>query len=315
MILTVTLNPALDRTLAVPNFDIGFRHRATETVTLPGGKGINVARVVKGLGQPVIATGFVGGRTGERVLSDLEREDVLCDFVRIGGETRTSTAVLDPTAGTTTEVNEYGPQIQKHELELLFEKLDYLSRAASIVVLAGSIPRKVDTNIYAQLIGKVKRPDLTIIVDTYGEPLRHAVKSGPDLIFPNQFEAETLIGHEFGTEEEFISATAGLRKMGACSAVLHGRDLCVAQVAKNGQVTTLVTRPPAVDVVSTVGSGDSLVGGYAAYMVEGHPPVECLRFGMGCAVANTLSYGAGVFSAEEARRFAEIIEVKESMLA
>lgn len=315
MILTVTLNPALDRTLSVPNFDIGFRHRAPETVTLPGGKGINVARVVKSLGQPVIATGFVGGRTGERVLSDLEREDVLCDFVRISGETRTSTAVIDPTAGTTTEINEYGPQIGQHELELLLEKLDYLGKAAGIIVLAGSIPRKVDTAIYTQLIHKLRRPEVTIILDTYGEPLRQAIKSGPDMVFPNQFEAETLIGHEFGAEEEFIAAAASLRKMGAGSAVVHGRDLCVAQVAQGGVVSTLVGRPLPVDVVSAVGSGDSLLGGYAAYMMEGRPPAECLRFGMGCAVANTLSYGAGLFAPEEARRLAEQIEVEESTLA
>ena len=97
MILTVTLNAAVDRTLTVPNFALGFRHKATHTLTLPGGKGVNVARAVKILGQPVIATGFAGGRVGDRMVTELQREGILCDFVRIEGESRTSTAVLDPT--------------------------------------------------------------------------------------------------------------------------------------------------------------------------------------------------------------------------
>src|SRR5680860_1809629 len=99
MILTVTLNAAVDRTLTVPNFALGFRHKATHTLSLPGGKGVNVARAVKILGQPVIATGFAGGRVGDRMVTQLQREGILCDFVRIEGESRTSTAVLDPTTG------------------------------------------------------------------------------------------------------------------------------------------------------------------------------------------------------------------------
>lgn len=311
MILTVTLNPAIDRTLEVPNFEIGFRHRASKTVTLPGGKGVNVARVVKTLGQPVIATGFLGGRAGERVLLDLEHEDVLCDFVRIGSETRTSTAVLDPTAGTTTEVNEYGPEVTPHELDLLLEKLEYLSRAASVIVVAGSIPRGLEPSVYARLVGRLRRPGAIVVLDTYGEPLRQGVKSAPNMLFLNQYETETLIGHEFGGEEEFVAAAATLRRLGAGAAVVHGLEMCVAQVPLNGEVITLVARPPHVDVVSAVGSGDSLLGGYVARMMDGRPPVDCLRFGLGCGLANAGSYGAGLFSPEEAERYAEHVEVKE----
>src|SRR5660397_240138 len=111
MILTVTLNAAMDRTLVVPNFAGGFRHRATDTYAMPGGKGVNVARTIKTLGQPVIATGFAGGGTGDRIVADLTREGILCDFVAIQAESRTSTAVLDPLAGVATAINEYGPWI------------------------------------------------------------------------------------------------------------------------------------------------------------------------------------------------------------
>ena len=144
MIVTVTLNAAVDRTLTVPNFQLGHRHRASQGLTLAGGKGINVARALKRLDVPVVATGLAGGRTGTRIIEELTSEAILNDFVRIGDESRTSTAVVDPTNASYTEINEWGPAVTAEELEMLFEKLYYLSRGASMVVFAGSLPRDVD---------------------------------------------------------------------------------------------------------------------------------------------------------------------------
>src|SRR5215467_14935604 len=137
MIVTVTLNAALDRSVTVPIFQLGHRHRASDVLVLAGGKGINVARALKRLDVPVVATGLAGGRTGTRIVEELTAEAILNDFVRIGDESRTSTAVVDPTAGSYTEINEWGPQVAQEELEMLFEKLHYLSRGADFVVLAG----------------------------------------------------------------------------------------------------------------------------------------------------------------------------------
>ena len=119
MIITVTANAAVDKTLTVPNFQTGFRHRASESLTLPGGKGVNVARAVKALGQPVIVTGLVGGRAGQQIVEGLNRESILNAFVRIGDESRTSTAVIDPTSMSQTEIIEYGPVVTDAELQLL----------------------------------------------------------------------------------------------------------------------------------------------------------------------------------------------------
>src|SRR5881227_2722388 len=123
MIVTVTLNAALDRTLTVPNFRSGHRHRASQGLTLAGGKGINIARALKRLGVPVVATGLAGGGTGTRIVEELTGEAILNDFVRIAGESRTSTAVVDPTGSTYTEINEWGPHVEPEELELLLEKV------------------------------------------------------------------------------------------------------------------------------------------------------------------------------------------------
>ena len=151
MILTVTLNAAIDRTVAVPNFRQGHRHRAVEASTVAGGKGINVARALKLLGRPVIATGLAGGPTGARLMERLAEESILTDFTWIAGESRTNLAVIDPTSGEQTEINERGPEVSAEELERFLEKLLYLARGARICVIAGSLPPSVPDS--------VRRPD------------------------------------------------------------------------------------------------------------------------------------------------------------
>src|SRR5215217_6586433 len=123
VILTVTLNAAIDRTVAVPNFRLGRRHRAVESRTVAGGKGVNVARALKLLGRPVIATGLAGGPTGARILELLAEEAILNDFTRIGGESRTNLAIIDPTSGEQTEINERGPEVTPDEVDQFIEKL------------------------------------------------------------------------------------------------------------------------------------------------------------------------------------------------
>jgi len=202
MIITVTLNAAIDKTLAVPNFRIGRRHRSSEQRTMPGGKGVNVARALKTLGLPVIATGLAGGSTGTRIIEQLTDEAILCDFVRIKEESRTSTALIDPTSGLQTEVNEPGPLVSEAEMSLFTEKLLYLAKGADVCVFAGSHPRGVDHKIYADLITELKRLGLTTVIDTEGEPMNLALRAGPDLVSPNASEAEELVGHEFRDEQD-----------------------------------------------------------------------------------------------------------------
>src|ERR687885_2716464 len=163
MILTVTLNAAIDRTLAVPNFRLGRRHRAVEARTEAGGKGVNVARALKLLGRPVIATGLAGGATGSRILERLTEESILHDFTRIAGESRTSTAVIDPTSGEQTEINERGPEATDAELALFRDKLLYLAKGADICVFAGSLPGGVDARIYADLLAEVAALGVTTV--------------------------------------------------------------------------------------------------------------------------------------------------------
>jgi 1-phosphofructokinase family hexose kinase len=301
MILTVTLNPALDRTMTVPNFQAGMRHRATDTVILPGGKGINAARAVKALGRPVIATGFVGGRKGDQIVADLNGEGILCDFVRVAGESRISTAVVDSATNGITEINEQGPEIQPEELEALFDKLDY----------PGSVPLGLDDDCYARMIQKLRPLGVRIFFYTYGEPLRQGIKARPDIIFPKLIEAEKVIGYEFTSMEDRLLAARRMREMGAGSVIITFRFGCIAELEIDGCNRTFIGKMPDVDTLSPLGWGDALVGGYAVKLTDGEAPLECLRFGLGCAAANLIRYGAGVFLPADAENLAKRVEFEE----
>src|SRR5919205_1118808 len=182
MIVTVTLNAAIDRTLLVPNFQLGQRHRASVGSLSAGGKGINVARGLKRLGVPVVCTGLAGGRNGTLLVEELTQEGILNDFVRIRGESRTSTAVLDPTSNVYTEINEWGPEVAPEELDTLREKLAYLTQGADFVVFAGSLPRHVETDFFAELVREAGRRHQLAVVDSDVVPLRAAVGAEPYLV-------------------------------------------------------------------------------------------------------------------------------------
>ena len=231
MIITVTLNTAIDKTLSVPNFRLGRRHRTVEQTTMPGGKGVNVARVLKTLGSPVIATGLTGGPTGTRIVDQLTQLSVLSDFVRIREESRTNTAVIDPTTGEQTEINERGPKVTPREVELFMDKLLYLAKGATVCVFAGSLPRDVDIDVYARLIRELKRLGVHCVVDTDGDPLRRSVRAEPDVISPNVLEAEELVGHEFNDEEDHCIAVREMVGLGAREAIMTAPDGCYAMMA------------------------------------------------------------------------------------
>jgi 1-phosphofructokinase family hexose kinase len=308
MIITVTLNTAIDKTLSVPNFRLGRRHRTVEQTTMPGGKGVNVARVLKALGQPVIATGFTGGATGTRIVEQLTQLSVLSDFVRIREESRTNTAVIDPTTGEQTEINERGPKVSAQEVELFVDKLLYLAKGASVCVFAGSLPRDVDTDIYAKLIRELRRLDVATIVDTDGDPLRRAVRAEPDVISPNVLEAEELVGHEFNDgEDDWRIAVREMTDLGAREAIMTMPDGCFARMRSDepgGEPCLYRVRvaSPALEPRATVGSGDAFLAGFVAARYMGRKTAACLAYGVACGAESTQHLGAGLIDADRVDR-------------
>jgi 1-phosphofructokinase/tagatose 6-phosphate kinase len=294
MIITVTLNAALDKTLEVPNFRVGRRHRSVEQTTMPGGKGVNIARALKRLGQPVIATGLAGGATGNMIVDALNDEAILNGFVRIREESRTNTAVLDPTTGVHTEINERGPAVSAHDLELFREKLLYLAKGASMCVFAGSLPRGVQPDIYAGLIRELKKLDVITIVDTEGEPLRLASRAEPDIISPNELEAEELVGHEFNDMDDRARAVVEMTRLGPNEAIMTVSDGCYAYVVEGGSRALYRVRIEEQEARSTIGSGDAFLAGYIATRYLGRAPIECLRYGVACGAESVQHFGAGL---------------------
>jgi 1-phosphofructokinase/tagatose 6-phosphate kinase len=309
VILTVTLNAAIDKTLAVPNFRLGRRHRSVEQRSSAGGKGVNVARALKALGQPVIATGVAGGATGTRIIELLTEEAILSDFVRIHDESRTSTAVVDPTSGEQTEINERGPLVTPAELSMFVDKLLYLAKGADICVFSGTLPRGLEPDLYASLVAEMRRLDITTVIDSEGDPLRLALRAEPTLVSPNEVEAEQLVGHEFADDADRLSAVREIVALGAKEAMMTSASGCVAMFPAESPQLYRVSLEP-LEPVSTVGSGDAFLAGYLAARYRGDSAELGLRFGVACGAQSTQHLGAGVLDAREVDRLLPEVRVE-----
>ncbi len=311
VIVTVTPNAAIDKTLNVANFQLSQRHRCQRGESLPGGKGINVARALKRLGEPVVACGLAGGRTGELIVETLTHEGILNDFVRIADESRTTTVVVDPTIGTQTEIFEYGPEVEPAELAMLLEKLRYLAASAAMIVLAGSLPRRVDPDWYAHTVRDLRRRDVEVVVDSEGDPLRLAIASQPHLVAPNQHEAEEVVGHEFSSDADFAAALEEIADLGARNVLITHVGGLHALVREGSKTRRLRVEVEQVEAVSDVGSGDALLAGFLAGRLRKRSLEECLRQAVGCGTANARSVGAGRFDPRDATRYAAAARVTE----
>jgi len=311
VIVTVTLNAAVDRTLTVPNFQRGQRHRASEGLTLAGGKGINIARALKTLGVPVIATGLAGGGTGMRIVEELTAEAILNDFVRIDDDSRTSTAIVDPTGGSYTEVNEWGPHVGPEELEILLDKLAYLSRARDYVIFAGSLPRGVDAGFYGEAIRDLNRRGVHTVLDCEGEALRLGTQAEPFLVSPNDREAEGLVGQEFHDDDDFLTGLDAIAELGARNVLITQESGCWALLRSEREPHRYRALAPRVDPISAVGSGDVLLAGFVAARLEERNDEEALRAAVAAGAASTLELGAGRLEPREAGRLVATVEVAE----
>jgi tagatose 6-phosphate kinase len=311
VIVTVTLNAAVDRTLSVPNFQLGQRHRASQGLTLAGGKGINVARALKRLDVPVVATGLAGGRTGTRIVEELTSEAILNDFVRIADESRTSTAVVDPTTATYTEINEWGPHVEPDELAMLVEKINYLAREADMVVFAGTLPRGVADSFYAEMIRDLNRRHVRAVLDCEGVPLRLGVEAEPFLVTPNQREAEGLVGQEFRDDEDYLMAVDRIADMGARNVLITSESRSFALFREERKRLIFRAIAPDIEPVSGVGAGDVLLAAFLAARVAGRTPDEALRAGVAAGAASTLEVGAGRFEPRDVGRLQGSVDVRE----
>ncbi len=308
MILTVTLNAAVARTLVVPSLTLGHRHRAPESIALAGGKGINVARALRSLGAPVLATGFAGGRNGDAIRDGLSEAAIPFDLVEIEGLSRTSTAIVDPMAGTQTEINEYGPEVTPAETREFSRRLEHLMEYATAVVFAGSLPPNVEESFLVGMVQRSRERGLYTVVDAPPATLRPALKAVPSLVGPNQNEAESVVGFDFLERDDFLRGLGRLCELGAGAASITLPEGHSYLDTGEGALWALA---PTVEAVSTIGSGDAYLAGLLAGLLHRKlPDAEAVRLAAGCAAANAETLGAGLFDPRRAEDLAEQVRVE-----
>lgn len=287
MIVTVTLNPAIDKTLIVHAFKPGATNRATIDRIEMGGKGINVARTLKRLGCDVVATGFLGADDRHGTEAMLAQHGIDADFVPVAGETRVNLKVVDPFAGVETEINEPGFAVPADAIATLSGKLRALARKASVMVLSGSLPPGAPADLYARLVTLARAEGVRTMLDTAGAALAHGLAAGPDLVKPNRAEAEELLDTSLADDHSLPTAAERILVMGAGGVVISLGPDGALSASRDG---VWRARVPALIAQRTVGAGDAMMAALAYGLRRSLPPPEALRFAaaVSCAAAATL---------------------------
>jgi 1-phosphofructokinase family hexose kinase len=218
--------------------------------------------------------------------------------------------VVDPTSGEQTEINEHGPHVSDQELDLFVDKLLYLAKGAAVCVFAGSLPRGVDPGLYGRLIEEMRRLGVTTVLDSEGEPLLMATRRGPEVVSPNELEAEGLVGHEFSDEEDRRRALLEMVEMGAREGIITLADGCLAVLGEGSERSLYRATLEPLEPVSSVGSGDALLAGFVAARYGGGDAEYCLRFAVACGAESTQHFGAGVLEQREVHRLLPEVRVE-----
>jgi tagatose 6-phosphate kinase len=288
MILCVCLNPALDVTYAVTELTYGATHRAQVVGRRAGGKALNVARVLRQLGEPVLATGLAGGADGAAVLADLADAGVAAEFAEIEGESRRTVTVWD--GRQATEFDEIGPAVGDAEWRSFRSLYTRLLAEATVVVISGSQPPGVPVDAYAQLTTLAAAAGAGVVLDAAGPALRAALASGPDVVKPNRLELAELVGGPLGGPDEVLAASAALVEAGAGSVLVSlGADGLVA-LTPDGSFRAWVPAPVAGN---PTGAGDALAAAVARGLRRGDDWPSCLLDGVAVAAASVTLDQAG----------------------
>lgn len=305
-ILCVNANAAIDKTLIIKNYRLDAIHRPERVLSLPGGKGCNCARALKNLGGIPVVTGWVGGFAGQWIQDALQHEGIETRFVETGFESRECISVLDPENHTLTEIYERGDAVPAARIDEFRERIRGMMHEFAVVTLSGSLPPGVPRGFYADLIDMARAAQVAVFLDSSGEFLRHGIARKPTLVKPNRAEVEELLGRELKTRADFANAARELARRYATHAVISlGADGAVAADGKN----VWYAQPPQLEIVSAVGSGDSMLGGMAYAFTQNFSFGEMLRYGVAAGAANALHLGAGIFTRADFENVLRAVEL------
>ena len=284
MIYTITFNPALDYISQVENFQKGKINRTTNEKILPGGKGLNVSIVLKNLGIDNTALGFIAGFTGDELKRRIEQYNVKTNFIKVeNGITRINVKI---SSNEETALNGCGPQITEDDLEKILKQIDEIQKE-DIVILAGNIPKNINKNIYEKICLKLKEKETTFIVDATRELLIGILKYNPFFIKPNKEELEETFGVKIQGEQEIIQYAKKLQEMGARNVLISLGGEGAILITEENKIYK--ANAPKGEVISTVGSGDSMVAGFIAGYIKDKDYKEALKLGIAAGSASAFS--------------------------
>jgi 6-phosphofructokinase 2 len=295
MIYTVTLNPALDRTVWVEKIQLDDTNRIEREERYAGGKGIDVSKVLTTLGAENKALGLIGGFTGEELEGRLVNEGVRCDFIRIADETRTNIIVNEISSGKQLVFSDRGPTVKPYELMQLMHKIEKIGKPDTVVI-SGSLPFAVHPEIYRRIIAMAKGKEARVILDTDGEALRIGIQGLPDIIKPNVHELSRLVDKELQETDEIIRATQRVREngIGIVLVSMGARGILLA-----GEKERYLASSPAVTVKNTIGAGDSAVAGFVYGLATNKTIKEALIYAVAAGTATTLRPGTALCQKED----------------
>jgi len=295
VIYTVTLNPALDRTIWVDHIKEDVSNRIIKEFRYAGGKSIDVSKVLKNLGMDNVALGFVGGFPGRELEGRLLNEGILSDFIRVSGDTRTNIIIHEQETGKQIAFNARGPEIQPHELMQLIDQIESL-RSPQFITIGGSLPRGLTVEIYKKIISVAKKCHARSVLDVDGEALRVGIEAQPDIIKPNIHELSELVGRQLKDLDEIVAAAQDINARGVENVLVSMGGRGIVLVTADEKYLAV---PPEVKVENTIGAGDSSVAGFVFGLAREKSLGEALTYAVAAGTATTLSQGTALCRRED----------------
>ena len=308
MIYTLTLNPALDRTLIVTELRFEDANRVQKEYRYAGGKGIDVSRVINELGGDSITLGFIGGYDGIELEGRLINEGINCDFIRISEETRINIFIEEEQTGKRTSLHAKGPEVSPSELATLYNKIKNLTPKPSWFVMSGSLPLGISNNIYAQFTHLMRNSGAKVFLDSDGLPLKKGIEAIPFAVKPNLFELERLAKKKFRSIKQIVLFGKKL--------ITKGIRYVLISLAEEGMVLIseqeiLKAIPPQVKVESTIGAGDASVAGFIHSYEEGMSIDKCLKTAVACGTATVLTPGTALCKKKDVEKIIEKCSIEK----
>ena len=306
MILTVTMNPAIDKTYTTDGLMPGTVNRMKTSVNIPGGKGINVSRLLRLFHIPVTATGFLGGYNGKFIEDKCKGQGIICEFVKIEEETRSSINVIGDD-GYVTEILEPGPGISDMEKEVFLGTFKNLIKETELVVIAGSVAKGMGEDFYKNLIEIAHLNNIKVFLDTSGDALLYAVEATPYLIKPNLKELEYLLGQQIKTDSQIKDAITILHNKGIEKIVV---SLGSKGIIYGDGTKVLKAKPPKIDAVNTVGCGDSVIASYVLSYLNKEDDETALKRAIAISAAHATTMENGNLPVELIQEYMDKTEIK-----